>query len=306
MKKLRTAFRYIFDSDYRFVINANKGKYDSMDDEEYLIRKYRGVFGKKLDLAHPVTFNEKIQWLKLYDRDPKYTVMVDKYAAKQYVADIIGEEHIIPTIGVWDRAEDVDFDALPDRFVLKCTHDSSGLVICRDKSSLDIAQAREKLARGLRRDYYLRHREWPYRDVPRRIIAEPYMEDHPGKGELTDYKLHFFSGECKAVMVGQNRFGPNGLENDYYTPEWEHFDFTRGKSHNAPVPGKRPEQMDEMLRLGKMLAGDRPFVRIDFYLIEGKIYFGEITFFPASGYNPFHPDKWDRIYGDWIKLPTDK
>ena len=291
---------------YFFIPFARRGWFDWLPDAAYLKMQFRGRLGEKLDLNHPVTFNQKLQWLKLNDRDPEHVKMVDKYEAKEYVAGILGPEYIIPTLGVWDRFDDIDFDALPDRFVLKCTHDSGGLVICHDKAKLDRAAAREKIEKCLNTDYYKKFREWPYKQVKRRIIAEQYMEDTAGKGDLTDYKLHFFSGECKAVMVSSDRFSANGMNNDYYTPEWEHFAFTRGTSHNAAHRSPRPAQMDEMIRLGTILAGKSPFVRVDFYVISGDIYFGEITFFPASGFNRFHPDEWDKVFGDWIALPTDR
>lgn len=305
-RKIRLLKKYLTDADYRFYAKARMGKYDHLPDDEYLRRMFRAKMGTELNLDHPRTFNEKLQWLKLHNHRPECTMMVDKYEAKEYVAGIIGEEHIIPTLGIWDRFDEIDFDALPDRFVLKCTHDSGGLVICRDKAVLDMDKARKKIEKSLAYDFFSLGREWPYKHVKRRILAEQYMEDSAGKGDLTDYKLHFFSGECKAVMIGQNRFGANGLDNDYYTPEWEHFDFTRGNSHNAEKLSPRPPEMDEMLRLGKMLAKDEPFVRIDFYVINGKIYFGEITFYPASGFNAFHPEKWDHIFGEWIKIPVDE
>jgi len=284
----------------------SKGVFNWMTDEQYLKMRYRLRFKEKLDLDNPKTFNAKLQWLKLYSHHPEHTTMVDKYEAKKYVADLIGEDKIIKCLGVWEKFDDIDFDKLPERFVLKCTHDSGGLVICKDKSKLDKAAARKKINKSLKVNYYMRGREWPYKNVKPRIIAEEYMEDCAGKGDLTDYKLHFFNGECKAIMVSCNRYSAGGLDNDYFTPEWKHFDFTRGTSHNAAVPPERPEQLDELIRLGKILAGDYPFVRIDFYVINGDIYFGEITFYPASGFNPFNPPEWDEIYGNWIRLPEEK
>ncbi len=297
------AFRYFTDADYRFTIHSRLGLKRNMPDDAYLKRKFKIKMGYELDLENPKTFNEKLQWLKLHDRKPEYTLLVDKFAVKAHIAKTLGPEYIIPTLGDWKSFDEIDFSQLPDRFVLKCPHDSGGLVICKDKAKLNMVAARKKMTRSLKRNFYYWAREWPYKDVPARIFAEQYMEDSAGKGDLTDYKLHFFHGECKAIMVGKNRYGKNGLDNDYYTPEWEHFDFTRGHSHNAEIPNERPEQLDEMLRLGKILAKDYPFVRIDFYVINGKIYFGEITFYPGSGFNAFHPEKWDRIFGDWIRVP---
>lgn len=277
-----------------------------LPDKLFLQVMYYYHFRKLADLRNPKTFNEKLQWLKLYNRDPSHTRMVDKYLAKAYVTEQIGSEHVIPMYGVWKCAEDIDFDALPNQFVLKCNNDAGGIIICKDKSKLDRKEAISFLNKKIRNNGYWYGREWPYKNVQPRIIAEQYMEDFDGKGDLTDYKLHFFSGECKAIMVGANRYSETGLDNDYYTPEWEHFDFTRGHSHNAPTRCERPEKLDEMIQLGKVLAKDYPFVRIDFYVINQKIYFGEITFFPASGFNPFHPDEWDEIFGSWIQLPINK
>ena len=273
------------------------------DDRTFLEKLYAIKFGKKPNLENPETFSEKLQWLKLYDRRPEYTRMVDKYEAKGYAAERIGEEYIIPTLGVWDHFDEIPFDELPDRFVLKCTHDSGGLRICRDKATFDFDEARERLEHCLGRSYFRNNREWPYKNVNPRILAEQYMEDSDGKGELTDYKLHFFGGECRAVLVAQNRFGKGGLYKDFYTPEWGHMDFTRGDGPNAPSRVPRPEQLDDMIRLGKKLAGDYPFIRTDFYVINGDIYFGEMTFFPGSGTLRFHPDRWDRVFGEWIQLP---
>ena len=291
---------------YFFIPFARRGWFDWLPDAAYLKMQFRGRLGEKLDLNHPVTFNQKLQWLKLNDRDPEHVKMVDKYEAKEYVAGILGPEYIIPTLGVWDRFDDIDFDALPDRFVLKCTHDSHGLVICHDKSKLDMSDTRNRIAKSLNTDYYKKFREWPYRDVKHRIIAEQYMEDSVGKGDLTDYKLHFFSGECKVIMVGKNRFGADGVEKDFYSIEWEHLDIRRSESSNAYARTERPPELDKMVVLGKKIAKDMPFVRVDFYIVDHQIYFGEITFFPTSGLQRFNPDNWDTIFGRWIKLPIDQ
>lgn len=274
-----------------------------LSDKRYIDIVFWLRFGKTVDWATPKSFNEKIQWLKIYSKDKELTKIVDKKLVKEYIKEKIGEEYVIPTLFSWNSVEEIDFNLLPDQFVLKCNHDSGGVVICKDKNTLDIEAAKHKLKKSLRQNAFWYGREWPYRNVDKCIIAEQYMEDTSGKGALTDYKLHFFSGECKAIMVGQNRFGPNGLENDFYTPEWKHFDLSRGHSHNAEIHSPKPEQLDSMIILGTILAEDYPFVRVDFYVVEGKIYFGELTFFPASGFNPFHPEKWDEVFGEWIKLP---
>lgn len=307
MVKANGALRFLTNTDYRFRWLAGLGFYNYMEDEEYLKRLYEANFGKPLNLASPETFNEKIQWLKLYNRDPKYTEMVDKYLAKDYVGKIIGREHIIPLLDVWKNAEDINFDKLPSRFVLKCNHNSGkGMFICKDKSKCDQKAVIRNLDRGLRQNYYLINREWPYKNVERRIIAEKYMEDTTNPGELVDYKIHCFNGTPRIVQVITNRFDKNGMINDHYTLDWEKLDLVRGHYRTTTSAVQKPTELDEMLVCSRMLCQGIPYVRTDFYIVNHKVYFGEITFFPASGLTPFHPDKWDRIFGGWIKLPEKK
>ena len=177
MNPLRSLKRYLTDSDYRWQFNATKGLYNHVSDEKYLARKFKLSLGYDMDFKNPVTYNQKLQWIKVYDHDPEYTRMVDKYTAKDYARERIGEEYIIPTLGVYERAEDIDFDALPKSFVLKCTHDSHGVVVVRDSSKMDPDKVRKTLAKGLKRNYYLKFREWPYKNVKPRIIAEEYKEE---------------------------------------------------------------------------------------------------------------------------------
>lgn len=258
--------------------------------------------GYRLRLDNPRTFNEKLQWLKLYDRRPEYTQMVDKYEAKKYVAGIIGEEHIIPTLAVYDRAEEIDFDALPNQFVLKCTHDSGGIVICKDKSKLDRDAAIKKLSNGLKMNYFYQNREWAYKDVKPRIIAEQYMTN--SGEELEDYKVHNFNGTPKFILHCCNRYKKTGLTEDFYSCDWDHLDVKRPDHENALKSAECPKELDEMLRLSELLAKDIPFVRTDFYTIDHKVYFGELTFFPASGMKAFIPEEWDEIFGEWLKIPV--
>ncbi len=261
--------------------------------------------GYPLDVMNPKTFNEKLQWLKLHDHNPEYTRMVDKYEAKKYVAETIGEQYVIPTLAVYDRVEDIDFASLPDQFVLKCTHDSGGVVICKDKSKFDIEKAKAKLARGLQRNFYCQTREWPYKNVKPRIIAEQYMSsDDGGSGGLTDYKVHNFNGIPKVILVCRDRFKASGLTEDFYTAEWQHIDLKRPDLNNAIYKEPRPAKFEEMLQLSAALAKKTSFVRTDFYCIDDKIYFGEITFFPASGIKPFEPAAWDDKLGEWLKIPV--
>lgn len=264
---------------------------------------FRLRMGYKLNLDNPQTYSEKLQWLKLYNRKPEYTKMVDKVSAKEYVASIIGEEYIIPTIGVWDRVEDIDWDTLPNQFVLKCTHDSGGLVICSDKSKLDITRAKRDLKRGLKRNFYSQNREWPYKNVTHRIIGEQYMVDESGY-ELKDYKFFCFDGIPKAMFIATDR-GVAGTETkfDFFDMDFNHLPFTNGHP-NSDKPVKKPTGFEEMKRLASALSKDIPHARIDFYDINGKIYFGEITFFHWSGTTPFEPMEWDYKFGEWIELPN--
>lgn len=271
-------------------------------DRLYLKVLFRLQMGYKLDLDKPQTFSEKLQWLKLYNRKPEYTRMVDKAEAKQYVAEIIGEEYIIPTLGIWDSVDDIDFDTLPNQFVLKTTHDSGGIIICHDKSSLNINNAKRTLRRCLKRNFYSRNREWPYKNVSHRIIAEKYMVDESGY-ELKDYKIFCFDGEPKAMFIATDR-GVEGVETkfDFFDMDFNHLPFTNGHP-NATKPISKPVGFEEMKRLASILSQGHPHVRIDFYDIHGNIYFGEITFFHWSGTKPFNPIDWDYKFGNWIKLP---
>lgn len=271
-------------------------------DKLYLKWLFRLRMGYKLNLDNPQTFSEKLQWLKLYNRKPEYTQMVDKVGAKEYVAKIIGEEYIIPTIGVWDSVDDIDFDKLPNQFVLKCTHDSGGIVICKDKSKLDIESARRILRKGLKRDFYSTSREWPYKDVKRRIIGEQYMVDESGY-ELKDYKFFCFDGEPKALYIATDR-GVEGEETkfDFFDADFNHLPFVSGYP-NANRKITKPQGFEEMKQLAAKLSQGQPHLRVDFYDINGKIYFGELTFFHMSGTTPFEPKEWDYTFGSWIKLP---
>ena len=271
-------------------------------DKLYLSLLFRFKMGYWMDWKNPKTFSEKLQWLKLYDRKPEYTTMVDKYEVKKYVADIIGEEYIIPTLGVWDRFEDIDFDALPEQFVLKCTHDSGGLVICKDKKKLDYKSAKKKISRSLKRNYFWGNREWPYKDVKPRIIAEKYMVDESGY-ELKDYKFFCFDGKMKVFFVAKDR-GSETEETkfDFFDENFNHLPFTNGHPNSEP-PYFKPENFDKMTELAEKLSENIPQVRVDFYNINGKIYFGELTFFHWSGLMPFDPPEWDLKLGEMIKLP---
>lgn len=272
-------------------------------DKPYLQLMYWLNMGKKLDLKNPKTFNEKLQWLKLYNHNPAYTVMVDKVKAKEYVAGIIGEEHIIPNLGVWDDPDDIDFDALPNQFVLKCNHNSgTGMCICRDKSKLDIEKVKAELRKGLKENYFMRWREWPYKNVPRKILAEKFMVDESGT-ELKDYKIFCFNGEPRYCQVISDRHTDEKI--DFYDMHWKRLVGLVGlndKVHNSEYAIPCPESFENMKLMASLLAKSIPFSRIDFYEINHQAYFGEITFFPATGFGNFNPREWNVKMGDMITL----
>lgn len=274
-------------------------------DDIFLKISFRINVGYKLNLKNPRSFNEKTQWLKLYDRNPRYTTLSDKYEVKKIVSDIIGEDHIIPTLGVWDKFDDIPLDSLPDSFVLKCTHDSGGIVICKDKADFDKKLAKKKIQVCLKRNFYEMWREWQYKDIKPRIIAEPYMkDDNSGDSSLKDYKFFCFNGKVKALFVATDR-NVKGKETkfDFYDKDFNHLDFTNGHENAETIPAK-PANLDEMIKYAEILSSGLPSVRMDFYDINGKVYFGEYTFCHWSGLKKFVPEKWDYIFGSWIELPS--
>lgn len=279
-------------------------KFAWIKDEAYLKIKYKLVFNKKLNLEKPETFNEKIQWLKLYDRKPEYINMVDKLEAKKYVGNIIGEEYIIQTLGVWNRFEEINFEELPNKFVLKCTHDSGGIVICKDKNRFNMIEAKRKINRCLKRNYYYYSREWPYKNIIPRIIAEEYLEDN-NRCEINDYKLMCYNGKVKNSFVCSGRNTAKGLHVDFFDLNWELLPFERVYPKSEDFI-ERPSQYEKMIELAEILSKNIPFVRVDFYEVKGKIYFGELTFYPGSGMESFSPDEWDKKLGDLIELPKEK
>lgn len=275
-----------------------------ISDEKYVKRMYKKKLNKDLNLDNPVTFNEKLQWLKLYNRKPEQTKMVDKCDVKEYVSNIIGKEYIIPTLGVWDKFSDIDFDKLPDKFVLKCTHDSGGLLICKDKSKLNLKKEKLRFDLIMKRNYYYRCREWPYKNVKPRIIAEPYLEDKE-YGELRDYKFFVFSGKVKSMFIASNRQGDGDTYFDFFDENFNHLEVTNGHP-NAPQMPEKPKNFEKMIELAERIGKDEPQIRIDFYEVDGKVYFGEITFFHWSGMVAFDPEEWDKTFGEYIKLPLNE
>lgn len=256
-----------------------------------------------LHLDNPVRFNEKLQWLKIHVHDDSRTPLVDKYECKKYIAEKIGEEYVIPTLGVWNNFNEIDFSQLPDKFVLKCTHDSGGLVICSDKCKFDIEKARKKINKSMKKRYFYSFREYEYKNVKPRIIAEKYMVDETG-WQLKDYKIFCFNGEPKFVEVDYDRYVGHKL--NVYDLDWNYVDFYM-TSHNDPnVNIPRPERLEDMLNIARKLSENAIFVRVDFYSINEKIYIGELTYYPGGGCIDFHPDEYDIKLGNMLKLPCDK
>lgn len=273
-------------------------------DELYLKLLYYIDFGKKLNLKNPVTFNEKLQWLKLYDHRPEYTMMVDKLLVKDYVAKVLGEEYIIPTLGVWDSPDDIDIDSLPDQFVLKCNHDSGSICICQDKRTFDFEGAKRKLKKALKQNMYWRGREWPYRNVVRKAFAEKLMvEDEESVAttkRLDDYKIFCFDGKPYMLFVASDR--AHKVCFDYYDMDLKHLDLRQGADNFNGIV-KLPKQFEKMKELAAKISAGIPQVRTDFYEIKGKVYFGELTFFDSSGFAKFDPESWDEKLGQLIVLP---
>ena len=267
-------------------------------DSQYLKIIYYLRTGQKLNLREPKSFNEKLQWLKLHDHNLEYSKMVDKYEVRKYISDKIGEQYLIPLIGVWDKIEDVEFDKLPKQFVLKCTHDSGGILVCKDKDKLDIKETRKWFAKRLKRNFYYSKREWPYKNVKPRIIAEKYMVDESGT-ELKDYKIFNFHGVPKFIEVDYDRFVNH--KRKIYTDQWELTDVRIIYSNEGKdIP--RPDNLDEMLELARILSKDMIHLRTDFYSINGRVYFGELTFFHESGFGKFIPEKVGYEWGNYMNL----
>lgn len=257
--------------------------------------------GYRLHLDTPRTFNEKLQWLKFNDRNERYTEMVDKFAVKKYVTSVIGGQYVIPVISVFDNPDAIDFNELPKQFVLKCTHDSGGIVICKDKDSLNQGATRKQLKAEWNRNYYRFNLEFPYKDVTPRIIAEEFLTD--GGTDICDFKVHCFNGIPRLILVCKDRYSKTGMTEDFFTSEWQHLDVKRPSHSNSKNTIQKPEQLDEMLSLSRELSKDIPFVRVDWYISNGQLFFGELTFFPASGMTPFIPKSFDDLFGSWLVLP---
>lgn len=280
-----------------FVFLSNRG-INLFNDKTYLKIRYFATFKKILNLQTPQTFNEKLQWLKLNDRKDIYTKMVDKYEAKSYVSKIIGNKYIIPTLGIYNNFDEIDFNKLPNQFVIKCTHDSGGLVIVTDKSKLDIKKAKKKINKSLKRNYYYLGMEWPYKNVKPRIIVEKYMKDNKDTS-MRDYKFFCFNGNPYCILLCNDR--NTELKETFFDLNWKILPFKR-PNHSIDTNIEKPHNLDKMIEFSKKLSLNIPFLRVDFYEINGNLYFGELTFYPAGGFSKFEPEEWDLKLGNLIDL----
>jgi hypothetical protein len=274
-----------------------------LPDKFYLKLLFPLLMDYKLDLKNPKTFAEKCQWLKLYDRKLIYHQMVDKYEAKQLAASMIGEEHVIPTFGIWDNVNDIDWYSLPDKFVVKPTHIGGGVgvVICRNKLEFDIEKAKIELSKALNMNLYPRYREWQYKDVKPRIIAEELLEDNTCP-YLRDYKFYCFNGEPKLFYITSDK-GISETRQDFYDIQGNHLELEDVHyPNNQTATPKLPKNLEKMVFLSKILSANIPHMRVDLYEIDDKIYFGEWTFFEGGGFVSFRPDCWNLRFGDWINL----
>lgn len=298
MKKI---IEYIKRPKELLIYMTNRFSFKFIPDKLFLKWKYRWFFNKKLNLENPQTFNEKLQWLKLHDRNPMYTNLVDKYEVRKYLSKTIGDEYLVPSLGVYDKFDDIDFDKLPNQFVIKCTHDSGGVVICDDKSKLDLEKTRKKIKRCLKRNYYYANREWPYKNIKPRIIIEEYLLDKENpKCDLVDYKVMCFNGEPKIIFTCTDRYD-KGLKVTFFDLEWNKLPFERHyPSSKSNI--EKPKKLKEMIELSRRMAKKFKFIRLDWYEVNNRLYFGEYTFYPGSGFEEFTPNEVDKEIGDLLEL----
>ncbi|KYG30594.1 ATP-grasp fold amidoligase family protein [Alkalihalobacillus trypoxylicola] len=272
-----------------------------LSDETYIKINYKLRLRQKLNLSNPQSFNEKLQWLKLYNRKREYSLLVDKFEVRNYIAETIGEKYLIPLLGVYNCYDEINFDELPDQFVLKPNHTSGDVYICKDKSKINHSKLRRDINKWLKREYFWVHREWPYKNIKPRIICEKYMVDETGLG-LNDFKLMCFNGKVKCTFVCLNRETKKGVNIDIYDQNWNLMPFGRKHRTNSGSLTTVPQKYHEMKDLAHKISEYIPFVRVDFYEFKGELYFGEITFYPGSGYEEFTPNSYDLVLGSWLKI----
>lgn len=299
MKKIKKIINYITHPKETLVYMMNKNFFFFIPDKIYLKWKYKLIIGKKLDLDNPKLLSEKLQWLKLYNRKNIYTQMVDKYEARDYIKNRVDEKYLIPVIGVYDNFDDINFDKLPSKFVMKCTHDSGGLVICKNKNNLNIAAARKKINKCLKRKYFYVHREWPYKNVKPRIVIEKLLENK-NKEDLIEYNFFCFDGKPKIISVCHGDKEKNRY-NDFYDINFKKLQLKCIYNTSDKI-FEKPNKLKEMINIAVLLSKDIPCLRVDLYLCNNKIYVGELTFSHFAGFTQFEPQKYETILGNYIKI----
>lgn len=285
----------------RICISLLRRLYFLFPDKLYVKIRYYLEMGKRLDLTNPMTMNEKLQWLKLYNRNPEYTAIVDKILVKNYIAETLGEEYVVPILGVWNTPDQIDFQNLPERFVLKTNHSggNTGVVVCSDKTSFNITEAKRKLSHSLKLDIYSLYREWPYKNINKKVFAEAYLGD-----DLVDYKFYCYNGYVDAVLLCVDR-QQNDPKFYFFDKDWNLKRYNeRGKEAPIDFSLPKPHNIDKMFEIAAKLSVGYPFVRVDLYNVDERIYFGEMTFFPASGYDSKRLPEADLLFGNLIDLST--
>lgn len=302
ISKLKTAISLLKKPSRLLLPAGQNGLLKFIPDKAYLKMVFKAELGYKLDLVCPKTYNEKLQWIKLYDRKNEYTLYADKYKVRDYIAEKLGERYLVPLFGVYKKASEIPWDKLPNKFVLKCNHDSGTNIICTDKTKLDMLETERKLNAWLKGNAFWGGREWCYKDIEPCIICEEYMGTKDGMPP-DDYKIMCFNGTPKLIQVHHDRYGNHTL--DFMDTNWKKTGIVQGppnSTHDIP----KPEKLDEMLEIARILSKDMPYVRVDLYVIDGEIKFGEITMYPTSGFSKFKDPETDRILGEWIKLPINQ
>lgn len=297
MSKIGTAVKLLRNPCVFIIGLDNNGLIKWMSDSMFAKISFRGMLGQRLHLDNPVTFNEKLQWLKVYDHQPEYSLWVDKLKAKKIVGDLIGEEYVVPYYGEWKHADEIEFDALPDKFVLKCNHDQGSVILVNDKTQLNREKTISILNRKLKHNAYYGTREYPYKNIEPKVFAEAYLG-----GDIIDYKFYCFNGEPMFLYCGQGLTTDHSLKIDFYDLNWNLMPFYRTDYHRLGLIEK-PENLSTMIQISRQLSKNVPFVRIDLFEVKRKVYFSEFTLCPASGFMPFVPKEYDRIIGDWLELP---
>ena len=304
MRKILTGIRLLLGNRKAFVLSIFEKIGFLFGDKLYLKIQFKLRMGEALNLVNPQTFSEKLQWLKLYDRNPLYSRLVDKYEVKEYVSSVIGAQYVIPTLGVWDSVDSIEWEELPNQFVLKTTQGggSYGVILCRDKSSINKPNVSDNLRKALSQNIYKTLREWPYKNLQGRVLAEELLEQD-GACDLTDYKFFCFNGEPKFLYVRTESPMEHKRYVNFITTDWEPAQFYRPDCPPSAVVPEKPQQFDEMCELARKLSDGFPFLRVDLYEVNSRVYFSELTFYPSSGLLPFEPREWDKKIGDMLTLP---